>query len=310
MAQPMPPDRRAQSWALVVHDTARLIRRRFDVAIRDLGLTQAKWRVLATLSRHPGLRQSELAERLDIEKAPLGLALEWLEQAGWIRRESDPQDRRARRVYLSEQSAPTLALMEERFRGVETQYLRGFDESEVAGLLDSLQALRETLREGDPAPERPDTGPETYLSVLFACSRILIRRFDARLAELGFNRAQWMLLNTIDQHEGLRQTTLADLTELGNATIGRTIDGLERNGWVERRVDPTDRRANRLHLSRRGRAMLASTRERFETLHGNLERALGPERHANLLKRLGWIRQRLLEEAAHTAEARRAGVRA
>jgi hypothetical protein len=70
-----------QNWALLVHDTARLIRRRFDVSIRDLGLTQAKWRVLGTLSRHPGITQSELADRLDIEKAPLGLALEWLDQA-------------------------------------------------------------------------------------------------------------------------------------------------------------------------------------------------------------------------------------
>ena len=41
----------------------------------------------------------------------------------------------------------------------------------------------------------------------------------------------------------------------------------------------------------------------------DLDRALGAERHRILVKRLGWIRHRLLEEGLHTAEARRAGAR-
>ncbi len=299
-----------QNWALLVHDTARLIRRRFDVSIRDLGLTQAKWRVLGTLSRHPGITQSELAERLDIEKAPLGLALEWLDQAGWIRREKDPTDRRARRVYLREQSTPTLQAMEERFRLVESNYLRGFDESEVAELLDALQAVRTMLRTADHIAKDADTGrQDTYLSVLFECSRLLMRRFDVRLGDMGFTRQQWLALNTIEQREGLRQSDLAEATEVGAAAAGKLVDALERGAWVERRVDAADRRANRLHISRRGRSMLASTRERFDRLHGDLDRALGRERHRILVKRLGWIRQRLLEEGVHTAEARRAGAR-
>jgi DNA-binding MarR family transcriptional regulator len=306
----MPANSFEQNWALLVHDTARLIRRRFDVAIKDLGLTQAKWRVLAILHRSPGLSQSELAERLDIEKAPLGLALEWLDQAGWIRRETDRSDRRARRVYLREQAAPTLQTMEERFRQVENNYLRGFDEPEVAELLDALLAVRTTLRRSDsPAPGAAGSDTDTYLSVLFECGRLLIRRFDARLGEMGFTRQQWLALNTIEQREGLRQGELADATEVGAAAAGKLVDALEKSGWVERRVDPGDRRANRLHLSRRGRSMLSSTRERFDRLHGDLDRALGAERHRTLVKRLGWIRHRLLEEGLHTAEARRAGVR-
>ena len=306
----MPAHSFEQNWALLVHDTSRLIRRRFDLAIKDLGLTQAKWRVLATLHRSPGLSQSELAERLDIEKAPLGLALEWLDQAGWIRRETDRADRRARRVYLHEQSTPTLKAMEERFRQVEGNYLRGFDEAEVAELLDALQAVRQTLRRSDtPVQDASLATTDTYLSVLFECARLLIRRFDVRLGEMGFTRQQWLALNTIEQREGLRQSELAEATEVGAAAAGKLIDALEKSGWVERRVDATDRRAKRLHLSRRGRSMLSSTRERFDRLHGDLDRALGAERHRILVKRLGWIRHRLLEEGLHTAEARRAGAR-
>jgi DNA-binding MarR family transcriptional regulator len=300
-----------QSCALLIHDTARLIRRRFDQAIRDLGLTQARWRVLAALNREPGMTQSELAERLDIEKAPLGLALGWLQQAGWIRRAVDPADRRARRVHLGEKAAPTLAVMEQRFRELEARYLRGFDETEVAELLQSLQAVRALLRQsaGTRIPASAGAASDTYISVLFECARLLIRRFDSRLAEQGFTRQQWLVLNTIERREGLRQGALAELTDLGAAAIGKLVDALQSAGWVERRVDPEDRRAHQLFLTRRGRHMLASARERFEALHAALERGLDPARYRSLVSRLGWIRQRLLEEAVHIAEARRAGVR-
>ena len=79
-----------------------------------------------------------------------------------------------------------------------------------------------------PKPVRSRSGYRAYPQ-----DAVRVVKFIKRSQELGFTRAQWMLLNTIDQHEGLRQTTLADLTELGNAAIGRPIDGLERGGWVE-----------------------------------------------------------------------------
>ena len=97
----MPAPDLEQSCAFLIHDTARLIRRRLGLSIRDLELTQAQWRVLANLLLTPGCTQSGLAETLDMEKAPLGHVLDRLEQAGWVKREPDPADRRARRVYLT-----------------------------------------------------------------------------------------------------------------------------------------------------------------------------------------------------------------
>lgn len=210
------------SCEFLIHDTVRLIRRRFDLAIRDLGLTQAKWRVLATLRSNPGISQSELAERLDIERAPLGLALDWLEQAGWIRRQTDPADRRIRRAYLLDEASPILDRMNERFRAVEANYLRGFDTDEIAEMLEGLLLIRSGLRSGTTpvcappvrpaplpalpgittAPQPPTPAAETYIGVLFECARLLNRRFDARLAELGFTRNQWLVINTVRRQEG------------------------------------------------------------------------------------------------------------
>jgi len=316
-----------QSCAFLIHDTARLIRRRFGLSIRDLELTQAKWRVLTTLLDRPDISQSELAERLDIEKAPLGLALDWLEQAGWIERKADPGDRRVRRVSLLPKAEPTLALMSERFRAIEANYLRGFDAEEVAQLLESLQVIRDALRAGAAMPgSRTGAGagtgtgttttaaptadkPETYLSVLFECARLLTRRFDARLAEMGFTRNQWLVMNTVYRNEGLRQTEIAEATEIGAAPLGKVVDALQAGGWLERRADPRDRRANRLFLTRRAHHLLSGMRQRFEQLHAGLLAPLGPRRKQLLVNSLGWIRQRLLEESPQATESRLAGAR-
>ena len=309
-----------QSCAFLIHDTARLIRRRFGLSIRDLELTQAKWRVLTTLLERPGISQSELAERLDIEKAPLGLALDWLEQAGWIERKADPADRRVRRASLLPSAEPALERMSERFRAIEANYLRGFDAEEVTQMLESLRVIRDTLRAGAAtpasatrtatvaAPTAATTArTETYVSVLFECARLLTRRFDARLAEMGFTRNQWLVMNTVYRNEGMRQTAIADATEIGAAPLGKVIDALQAGGWLERRADPRDRRANRLFLTRRAHHLLSGKRQRFEQLHAALLQPLGPRRTQLLVNSLGWIRQRLLEESPQATESRLAG---
>lgn len=315
-----------QNCAFLIHDTARLIRRRFGLSIRDLQLTQAKWRVLTALMERPGISQSELAERLDIEKAPLGLALDRLEQAGWIERKADPADRRVRRAALLPRAEPALARMSERFRAIEANYLRGFDAEEVAQMLESLQVIRDTLRAAAPTPASaartatvatPGTatdttttanaGTETYVSVLFECARLLTRRFDVRLAEMGFTRNQWLVMNTVYRNEGMRQTAIADATEIGAAPLGKVIDALQADGWLERRADLRDRRAKRLFLTRRAHHLLSGKRQRFEQLHAALLQPLGPRRTQLLVNSLGWIRQRLLEESPQTTEPRLAG---
>jgi len=143
--------------------------------------------------------------------------------------------------------------------------------------------------------------------VLFECARLLTRRFDARLAEMGFTRNQWLVMNTVYRNEGMRQTEIADATEIGAAPLGKVIDALQAGGWLERRADPRDRRANRLFLTRRAHHLLSGKRQRFEQLHAALLQPLGPRRTQLLVNSLGWIRQRLLEESPQATESRLAG---
>ena len=87
-------------------------------------------------------------------------------------------------------------------------------------------------------------------------ARLMRTRFDRQARDLGLTRAQWRVMMYLRRHEGARQNELAGLLEVENVTLGRHIDRLEESGWVERRSDPSDRRAWRLHLDEKSRPIL------------------------------------------------------
>lgn len=87
-------------------------------------------------------------------------------------------------------------------------------------------------------------------------TRMMRKLFDRRAVRFQMTRAQWRALKRISYSEGLRQAELADQLEMEPIAIGRVIDRLENAGFVERRADPTDRRAWRLHLTARAHAVV------------------------------------------------------
>jgi len=88
----------------------------------------------------------------------------------------------------------------------------------------------------------------------------LRREFDRRAAPLGVTRAQWRALAWLGREPGLRQVELADHLDVEPITLCRIVDRLEESGLVERRRDPDDRRAWRLHLTAKGEPLLEQLR--------------------------------------------------
>lgn len=72
----------------------------------------------------------------------------------------------------------------------------------------------------------------------------------------GTTRAQWIVLFRLRQQEGLSQVDLADVLELQPISLVRLLDRLVDAKLLERRPDPTDRRANRLFLTVKGRQLV------------------------------------------------------
>jgi len=91
---------------------------------------------------------------------------------------------------------------------------------------------------------------------LIESSRLLRNYIDHRAKERGTTRAQWIVLFRLRKQEGLSQVDLAEVLELQPISLVRLLDRLVEQGLLERRHDPKDRRANRLHLTAKGRELV------------------------------------------------------
>ena len=88
----------------------------------------------------------------------------------------------------------------------------------------------------------------------------LRKAFDRRAVGLGVTRAQWKVLFRLERRPGLRQIELADMLDIEPITLSRIVDRLEEAELVERRADPADRRAWRLHVTARARPLVEKLR--------------------------------------------------
>lgn len=129
----------------LINDVARLMRREYDRRVRDMNLTRSQWWVLVNLIRFDGCNQTELAEELDIGKVALGGLLDRLEAKGWIERRPDPADRRAKRVYLTEDVRPLIKQMQDKGRAVHRQITARMDKTDQNRLVELLLLAKANL---------------------------------------------------------------------------------------------------------------------------------------------------------------------
>src|SRR5438067_8402674 len=89
--------------ARLLHDVARLIRRRFERRARQTGLpiTRQQARALLLIARHEGLSQAAIATMLDIEPIALVRLLDRLHEEGLVERRAHATDRRVRTLWLT-----------------------------------------------------------------------------------------------------------------------------------------------------------------------------------------------------------------
>jgi MarR family transcriptional regulator for hemolysin len=134
-----------RNFGFILHDVARLLRTTYDRRIRELGLTRSQWWVLTHLYRKDGITQSELAENLELEKPSLGRLLDRLESKGWVKRAADPQDRRAKRVFLTEQVEEPMQVMRDIAAGVRDDALSGLSADDRDRFVDTLLTIKSNL---------------------------------------------------------------------------------------------------------------------------------------------------------------------
>jgi len=144
-------------------DVARLLRTYADQRARQFGISRAQWTVLMRLDRFEGLKQSELAEVLDLQPISLTRLLDRLAKNGLIERRPDPHDRRANRLYLTPAARPLLKQLSGLGEDVMTTVLGKLDDAARERLMRDLDAIKDNLRaaiarSGTAAQDQSATG--------------------------------------------------------------------------------------------------------------------------------------------------------
>ena len=142
----MPPASRNREFAFIINDVARLLRTYADHKAAQFGMTRAQWAVLVRLDRSEGLNQSGLAEMLDLQPITLTRLLDKLCDSGLIERRPDPDDRRAKRLFLTSAARPLLEQLGSLGENTMAGALAGVAPGSVEQMVSQLATVKENLR--------------------------------------------------------------------------------------------------------------------------------------------------------------------
>lgn len=131
----------------LISDVGRLLRTYSDQRARHFGMTRAQWAVLLRLERREGLKQSDLAEDLDIQPITLTRLVDRLCVNGLIERRPDPNDRRAKRLYLTPAARPLLDRISDEVEVVAQHVLTGVNANSAESMYSQLATVRENLKQ-------------------------------------------------------------------------------------------------------------------------------------------------------------------
>jgi MarR family transcriptional regulator for hemolysin len=126
------------------------------------------------------------------------------------------------------------------------------------------------------------------------------RRADQALADHGLSQATAHPLRVLfGRGKCVRQGVLADEIGIEGPSLVRLIDLLQSEGLVERREDPTDRRAKTLHLTPEGEAKAEEINRVLRRVRAELLKDISPEDLAVTFD----VLQRIEQRAVHLQEA-------
>ena len=131
----------------LLHDVARLLKKRLEQHSRRSGLTRSQWQILAYLEQNEGINQKGLAELLDIEPITLGRIVNKLEALRLIKRNPHPTDRRRWLLHLMPAAGSRLEQAGEYGDVTRREALAGVSDADRQCLLKTLAAMKANLIE-------------------------------------------------------------------------------------------------------------------------------------------------------------------
>ena len=145
-----------QNFLFTLGELYRLLRVYADKEASRFGITRAQWAVLAKVERNEGMKQSELAEQMEMQPITLTRLIDKLCDNGWIERRGDETDRRVNRLYLRKAARPLLGKLAGLRSELTATALEGISPADAHRMLSQLEMIKENVRdaiqnaEGEP----------------------------------------------------------------------------------------------------------------------------------------------------------------
>lgn len=111
---------------------------------------------------------------------------------------------------------------------------------------------------------------------LRAAARLATRRYDAELRGFGLRITQVAILATVRRHQPLSISTLALELSSERSVVARDIAVLARDGLLQVEIDPNDRRARTVTLTKLGHARLRAVAPAWRQAQVSMRKVLGP----------------------------------
>ena len=119
--------------------------------------------------------------------------------------------------------------------------------------------------------------------------------YDQLMKPLNFTRARWWVLANLSRNDGMMQSQLADILDVGKASLGAVVEQLETDGWVERRADPADKRAKRVYLTRAAHAFVRKMTQQENQFNERILHRLSGDDRDTLIRLLSAVKLSLSE---------------
>ena len=127
----------------------------------------------------------------------------------------------------------------------------------------------------------------------------IVKRYSQNMFDklgLGITIDQWVLLKIIHEQAGLSQKEIATESARDSASITRTLDLLEKNGFIARKSLPNNKRQHTIHLTSQGSTFVKENMTLIEDIRNRSTNNLSEKDIKTLLNTLRTIQKNMQQE--------------
>ncbi len=237
------------------------------------GVDPREFAVLEALADRDWLSQLDLAEKLGINRTIMVWVIDRMEEAKYVERNRNPENRRSYVLSLTEAGKSGLEQMRRTVaqrNGNLTAPLSVAERKRLGELLATL------------VPERPCPAPGSIEALVTQAHNRYRRLGDELLAGAGLRIRYFAPLSALEILAPCPQQQVAQFLAITEPAAAELVDHLVRAGLVKRGRDKQDRRRYALELTEEGRHALSVVLEAVDQLRADTVSLIGADGDAEL----------------------------